>query len=144
MKWFFDTNVLVAAFIQEHEFHAKALPLVEAVQKGRHEGYVSAHSLLETYAVLTRLPRSPRIVPAQAALLIQENVLKHFTSVALSGEAYGRLVVQLGAGGIAGGQAYDALHLECAAQCKATRIYTFNPRHFAAIAPELAERIMTP
>jgi len=67
MKVFLDTNVLVAACVADHEHHARALPLVQEVHQGEAEGFVSAHSLLETHAILTRLPPVPRIPPTQAS-----------------------------------------------------------------------------
>jgi predicted nucleic acid-binding protein len=144
MRVFLDTNVLVAACVEEHEHHARALPLVEAVHRGESQGFVSAHSVLEVYAVLTRLPRSPRILPLQAAELVRENILGHFTAVALTSKEYGELIQQLGRSGAAGGQAYDVLHLQCAEKCGAERIYTFNIRHFSALAAHLSARIAAP
>ncbi|MBI4664421.1 MAG: PIN domain-containing protein [Verrucomicrobia bacterium] len=144
MKWFLDTNVPVAACVAEHEHHARALPLVESVHQAKAEGFISAHSLLETYSILTRLPRSPRISPSQAATLVQENVINHFTVVALTAKEYGELAARLGRNSIIGGQAYDALHLECAEKCGAEQIYTFNVRHFAGLAAHLSEKIVAP
>jgi predicted nucleic acid-binding protein len=67
VKAFFDTNVLIAACIEGHAHHERATPLLESVIQGKTEGVVSAHSLLEAHAVLTKLPRAPRILPQQAA-----------------------------------------------------------------------------
>lgn len=144
MKWFLDTNVLVAACVAEHEHHARALSVVKSIHEGKTQGFVSAHSLLETYSILTRLPRFPRISPGQATTLIQENIVNHFTTVALTAKEYGELVAQLGRNSIVGGQAYDVLHLECAEKCGAEQIYTFNVRHFAGLAPHLSEKIVAP
>jgi predicted nucleic acid-binding protein len=144
VKLFVDTNVLVAACIEEHEHHGRAIPLVESIHHGEAEGCVSAHSLLEVYAVLTRLPRSPRLLPAQAATLIKENILEHFSVVALTAQEYGALVRAVAADQATGGQVYDRLHLECARKSGAERIYTFNTRHFAALAPAFADRLVAP
>jgi hypothetical protein len=46
--------------------------------------------------------------------------------------------------GFTGGRVYDALLLSCAPKAKAQTIYTWNAKHFQAIAPELAGRIRTP
>jgi predicted nucleic acid-binding protein len=134
MKIFFDTNVLIAAFIEEHEHHARALPALESVHEKSAQGVVSAHTLLELYATLTRLPRSPRVQPRQAMALIDDNILKSFTIISLSAKEYGELVLRLGKQGTIGGQAYDALHIACAEKSGADRIYTFNARHFQSIA----------
>ena len=144
MRLFLDTNVLVAAFVEEHEHHTRALPLVNSVHRGAAQGFVSAHSLLEVYAVLTRLPRTPRLMPLQAATLVQENIVKHFSVLALTAREYGELIAELGRTGAFGGQSYDALHLACARKSGAERILTFNVRHFAELAPELSSKITAP
>ena len=144
MKIFLDTNVVIAACIEEHEHHTRALPLVQAIHAGNDQGFISAHSLLEAHAILTRLPRSPRITPAQAATLIRENVVAHFTIVGLTPKEYGELAEKLGRNSVVGGQAYDVLHLECGEKSGADRIFTFNVHHFTTLAPHLSSRITAP
>ena len=46
--------------------------------------------------------------------------------------------------GMSGPIIYDALLLACARKAKAKAIYTWNVRHFRAVAPDLAERIQEP
>jgi len=145
MKVFFDTNVLVAACLEEHEHHERAWPLVNAVHRGDDLGFASAHSMLEAYSILTRLPRSPRLNPQQAARLIEENVLRKFTLVSLTPKEYGEMVLRLGKEGIVGGRSYDSLHLACAQKSQAERIYTFNARHFQSLAQgAIRTRIVVP
>jgi predicted nucleic acid-binding protein len=144
MKVFFDTNVLVAACVAEHEHHARALPVVQSVHQGKVEGYVSAHSVLETHAILTRLPRVPRISPMQASALVAENIVKHFSVVALTGKEYAELAARLGQDNVVGGRAYDLLHLACAGKCDPDRIYTFNVRDFVQLAGPLAGKLTAP
>ncbi len=145
MKLFLDTNVLVAACLEEHEHHGRALPLVQTIHEKKVEGFASAHTLLEMLATLTRLPRSPRILPMQAATLLEENVMKRFSVVSLTAKEYAELARRLGREGIIGGQAYDALHLECARKSGADRIYTFNVRHFQSLADDtMRPRIVSP
>ena len=144
MKDFLDTNVLVAACLADHEHHARALPLMQKIHEGKTDGFVSAHSILETYAILTRLPRLPRISTMQASTLVADNIVKHFSVVALTGKEYSELSLKLGQNNIVGGRAYDMLHLACAEKCGADRIYTFNVRDFAQLAGHLANRITAP
>ena len=53
-----DTSVLVAGFATWHEAHQSA---ARALGRGVH---LVAHSALETYSVLTRLPAPHRVAPA--------------------------------------------------------------------------------
>jgi predicted nucleic acid-binding protein len=46
--------------------------------------------------------------------------------------------------GISGAGIHDSLTLACARKARAERIYTWNLRHFRAVAPDLAERIVAP
>jgi len=144
MKEFLDTNVLVAACVTDHEHHARALPLVQKIHDGKAKGFVSAHSVLETHAILTRLPRVPRISSMQASTLIADNIVKHFSVVALTGKEYADLSLKLGQNNVVGGKAYDVLHLTCAEKCGADRIYTFNVRDFIQLAAHLTSKITAP
>lgn len=144
MKVFLDTNVLVAACIADHEHHARALPLVQAVHDHSAQGFVSGHSLLEVHAILTRLPRAPRITPIEASTLIADNIVKHFSVVTLTGKEYSELALKLGQNSIIGGKSYDVLHLTCAEKSGADRLYTFNVRHFTELAGHLANKITAP
>lgn len=145
MKFFLDTNVLVAACLTEHEHHGRALPILQSIHDKVASGCASGHALLEMYAILTRLPRSPRLSPLQAASLIEENVYEYLTVVTLNAREYSELIKALSKQGAAGGQSYDALHLACARKCGADRFYTFNVRHFQSLAdPDLRSRIAAP
>jgi len=62
----FDTSTLVAAMVAGHPAHTVALPLLLRVKEKTDTGLVAAHSLAELYAILTRLPVTPRISPALA------------------------------------------------------------------------------
>ena len=136
MKVFLDTNVLVAAFLQSHPHHNAARPVVERVKAGQDQGFVAAHSLAETYAVLTRLPGGNQVAPTIAWQLISDNVVNKFTIVTLTPKEYAQTLERAAADGVEGGQTYDALLLAAAAKSGADRIYTTNVRHFQNLADE--------
>lgn len=134
MKLFLDTSVLVASVIQDAEAHIRALAILQRVQNGHDEGFISAHSLAEMYSVLTRFPAPSRHSPEQALLSIDENVIKHFQVVHMSGRDYIDLIRDAASAGIQGGAIYDAILMRCAEKAAVGRIYTLNLRHFQAIA----------
>src|SRR5580693_7156059 len=133
MKIFCDTNILVAAFLANHPQHAAARPVLERVKAGTDVGFVAAHSLAESYAVLTRLPGASQVSPSVTWQLISENIIKNFQLVPLSPREYARTIEEASSSDVRGGKIYDALLLAAAAKSGAERIYTFNVAHFQSI-----------
>jgi len=145
MDVFFDTTVLVAASEQSHPHYAQARPALLRVATGQDRGFMSAHSIAELYAALTRLPVQPRIHPVEAARIVAENILPYFEVVTLSKKDYVEALNAMAAGGWAGAKIYDALLLCCAARRAVDRIYTFNLGDFKQLAPaRLQEKICAP
>jgi predicted nucleic acid-binding protein len=141
MKEFFDTSVLIAAFWGGHVHHQSSVSRLGAANK-KHSA-CGSHSLAEVYAVMTALPVKPAIPPEQALLFVEE-VRDRLTLVSLDGEEYFTAIQKSAERGFASGRVYDALLLACAAKVRAQSIYTWNVKHFQALAPELAARIHTP
>ena len=87
MRVLYDTSVLVPAFLANHAAHPLAFPQLEMAQREDIQGYLSAHSLAEFYAVTTRLPLPLRIFPSEAHATILR-FLKHLMPVELSADDY--------------------------------------------------------
>ena len=134
MNEFFDTSVLVTAAVQAHPHHVQASRVFRRVMSGEDRGFISAHSIAEAYAGLTRVPVQPRIHPVDAARIVNENMLPHFELVMIEREDYLAALQQVAAAGWPGAKIYDALLLGCAAKCNAERIYTFNLADFRGLA----------
>lgn len=144
MKTLFDTSVLVAASVRHHEHFPRAFEALRRVAAKRTRGLVCCHALAETYAVLTRLPVSPRIHPTEARRIIEENVLGHFEVVPLPPRLYTdtlRVAAELG---VMGGALFDLLHLQAARANGCEAILTFNTAQFRQLAPDLAPKIAAP
>ena len=144
MKVFCDTSVLVAASVRQHPHFPRAHPVLAAIAKKRDEGFISAHSLAETYSALTMLPVQPRLLPADAARIVEANLKAHFKLVTVTAPMYARAIDACVRLGLLGGHVYDALLLECARQTRVGRIYTFDLQDFRRLAPDLADRIAAP
>lgn len=144
MRVFFDTSVLVAAMIEHHPAHERALPWLQRTKAGTDSGVISAHSIAELYSVLTTLPVQPRIAPSVARRLIEENVLSSCEVVSLSRDDYADLLAHLVSLEIAGGTTYDAMILHAATKVEVDRIVTLNERHFRRAYPPLADRLAAP
>jgi predicted nucleic acid-binding protein len=141
MKAFFDTSVLVPVFYGDHIHHAASLDLF--IQFSRSTGCCGAHSLVEVYATLTRMPGKQRIGEEQAMLFIG-SIRERLSIVALSGNGYADALERSAALGIVGGAIYDALLARCALTANADAIYTWNVRHYTQCGPEVVGRVRTP
>jgi predicted nucleic acid-binding protein len=141
MKEFFDTSVLVAAFWGGHVHHQASIARLAAAKKN--QSACGLHSLAEVYAVMTALPVKPAIPPEQALLFVRE-VQNRLVLVSLSSNECLETIERTAAGGFSSGRIYDALLLACAVKVKAQTIYTWNLKHYQAIAPEMTSRIRIP
>jgi predicted nucleic acid-binding protein len=96
-----DTSVLVAGFATWHEGHESS---VRALNRGVH---LIAHTVLETYSVLTRLPPPHRVGP-----VVVRTYLTHLSSsdyLTLDADSHRGLLGHLADHAVSGGATYDAL-----------------------------------
>lgn len=144
MKVLLDTSVLVAALVDPHPEHLRALPWFAKGRSRTTELVISSHSIAELYAVLSTLPVSPRISPGLAWRLIHESVEPRVSLVPLSSSDYLATIKYMSDMGLSGGAVYDALIVKAAQKSGAARIVTFNGSDFKRIWPEGADRIVAP
>jgi predicted nucleic acid-binding protein len=141
VKTFFDTSVLVAAFLEDHEHHERSFALFAAAD--RKTACCAAHGLSELYATLTRLPGKFRL-SADQALLFLDSVSERLEVVSLDARDYQLAIREAAAAGIVGGTIYDALLARCALKARVTKIYTWNVAHFQRLGSEIAGKVLTP
>lgn len=140
----FDTSVLVAGFIESHPKHKAVMPWFQKVHQGEIALVVSAHSVAECYAVLTKLPISPKILPSVAYHLISENITKLGKIISLTGKDYLSIIFHLSKLGLSGGVTYDAILLKASEKAQAKHLLTFNTRDFVRLCPEHEMYIIEP
>jgi predicted nucleic acid-binding protein len=144
LKTLFDTSVLIASLVEPHPFHRRAQPWLDRALMGEFEWVVSAHSLAESYAVLTTLPLAPRIAPDTASRLIDDNIAGHGKIVSLTRADYRAAIRSVAEKGLSGGSIYDALHVRAGIKARIRRLLTFNADDFRRIWPEGDEFIVVP
>ena len=137
---FFDTNVLVAATVQEHIHHDACNRRIARI--ARTGGACAMHSLAEAYTTLTRATRYA--MPPSDALRVIEYASKTFKIVSLTSTEYIRTLESAALMGLAGPIVYDALLIACARKIGAKAIYTNNIKHFRQVGPDVASRIHEP
>jgi predicted nucleic acid-binding protein len=141
VKWFFDSSVLVAAFLPTHEHHARSFAAFAAAHP--RDAGCAAHSLAEVYATLTRYPAGQRISGEQAAVLVLE-IERRCALVWLDGGEYVATIQHASALGVTGGAVYDSLVGACALKARSQHLYTWNLRHFRLLGPEIVELAALP
>lgn len=144
MRTLLDTTVIVAGLVEAHPMHERAFPWLKHVRKKNVELSIAAHSLAESYAVLTSLPIKPRISPDIAWRLIGENITHFGNIISLGPAEYQSTIVQAARAGLIGGIIYDALIVSAAKKAKVEQLLTFNPDHFLRVWPEGKSIIVSP
>jgi predicted nucleic acid-binding protein len=126
-----DTSVVIAALLGWHEDHGVARKAMDRSLVAERL-VLPAPTLIEAYAVMTRLPSPHRLSANDAAALLRET-FAGVETVALDGDEVWRLVEDLETNQIAGGRSYDGHILACAHKAGASRLLTFNDRDFLAL-----------
>lgn len=125
-----DTSMMVAVVCAWHEHHERAAKDFERRLDHGEALIVAAPALIETYAVLTRLPPPHRLSPSDAAALIEANFLTGSRMIALDVKTYRDLLKDAPQKGIAGGRMYDWVIAACAIKGEASVLLTFNAKDF--------------
>jgi predicted nucleic acid-binding protein len=143
MTAFLDTSVLLAGLIDFGPQSGPAQSLLHAVVEKRITASTAWHCCLEFFSVATRLPPEFRLIPSDAAMLLDQEVFSRMAVHDLP--AAGRLPMVKAAGrdGTAGGRIYDTHIAEVARAAGAEVVVTDNRRHFLS-ALRHGLRIETP
>jgi len=143
MKVLFDASVLVPALLPSHPMHGQAYPSLERALRGQLQIVLAAHTLAETYAVLSTLPVHPRIGPDQARHLVRQ-VTRAAQVVSLSAADYLGVLDAVAERGLTGGVIYDALLVQAAKKARADRLLTLDRTDFLRLWPEGESKIVSP
>ena len=102
-----------------------------------HDVVVAHHSLLEAYAVLTRLAAQYRAAPAEAEIVLRETVEGHARIAPLAAESMWDIIARLAAVPAAGGAAYDAFIIRLLSEAGADVIATYNVDAHRRLSPSV-------
>ncbi len=130
MKYLFDTSILIAGVLSEHHQHHVAKPWLVSAIEGKLEMFICNHTLAELYAVLTKLPFSPKIQPSAALALIEHNILKIGSMINLTTRDYHHILEDMAQNHLSGGVIYDRLIYQAAIKSGANKILTLNKKDF--------------
>ena len=136
-RYLCDTSALVAAVSSWHEHHDRTCAEIERRKGSNEELVLAAHSLAETYAVLTRLPAPHRLRADDAIALIERN-WKDTPIAQLTGLEMWNALHEAQRRTLIGGQMYDVLIAQSALKAEASTIITWNVRHYEAFESAIA------
>ncbi len=134
-----DSSVIIAGLLSWHEHHERAFQAIDALLNAEGEIIVPAPALMESYSVMTRLPHPHRLNPQDAFALLDQSFRQCVRVVPLPGREMWAFLRNASESGVAGGRAYDAQIVRCAAKAGAARILTLNTRDFERLAPASIE-----
>lgn len=90
------------------------------------------------------MPVTPKLSPAIARILLEENIETSATVVSLTSEEYVSVIKEAAHLGLSGGIVYDALILKTAQKAKVKHLLTFNIRDFHRLSPGHTDFIISP
>lgn len=134
-----DSSVIVAALRSIDDRHDQAMRSLQRALEDPEKIVVPVHSVVETYAVITRIPPPHRMAPADAESLLR----KTFASIKLaplSSRSLWPLLGALAGAELGGGITYDAIILRSAEDAGATVLLTLNPEDYERLSPRLEIR----
>jgi len=144
MSVFLDTSVLLAGLIQFGSESAPAQSLMHAVAEKKILAPATAwHCCLEFFSVATRLPPEYRLTPADAAALVEGEILARMRVHALPADRRMPMLQAAARDGVIGGRIYDAHIADVARAADAQVVVTDNRRHFLS-ALRYGLRVETP
>lgn len=136
-----DTTVIVAAVHANHPAHAEAARWLDGAF-GSHQVVLAHHSIIESYAVLTRLPADYRLSPAEAETVLTETLQNNASIAPFSSESVWDALHAFVATPSAGGATHDAFIIHLLEQAEVDVIVTYNEADFARLTQTV--RVATP
>lgn len=141
---FIDTGVFVSGIIDVGDDRGPEQRLLDELARGRVGTPKTAwHCCLEFFSVTTRLPEGLRIAPADAARLVEEEIIARCEVLELPKTQRRAFWRDAAADRVAGGRIYDQ-HIAAVARAGGAQVViTENRRHFTALLRH-GIRVLTP
>lgn len=133
-----DTSALVAALTHAHP----RFDWADAQVQGALRPALCAHSLAETYAVMTAHPQL-RYPPAQV-IEVLDDLRSTWTILPLTEQDYVDALHRCRNLNLSGGAVYDTLIAQAALQVGATGLVTLNAKHFVRLGDDVQRLVITP
>lgn len=143
IKVLFDTSVLIASILVNHEQHSACIPWLTRVKRGEIQGFIGTHTLAELYAILSAFPAKPRLSPQLVQQLIKEN-LDAFEIISLTIDDYQAVIDLMVTLNLSGGAIYDALIAQASLKAEVDHLLTLNLKHFVRLGERIEQISIVP
>lgn len=134
----FDTSAIVAAHATAHPYFHWADAQIQAAEQPA----LCAHSLAESYAVMTSHPQL-RYPPAQV-LEALTRLSETWMVLPLESGDYLAAMTRCRDLGLQGGAIYDTLIAQAAVRTQAKALVTLNAKHFVRLGEDIKHLIVSP
>lgn len=129
MKVLYDTNVLVALFIEQHPKHLTYSDLHIHFTQQNARFFIASHSLAEFYSVVTKKVSYLSFTSHQALEVIENN-FSIFSKIDITHQEYQSVIQFLAEQQLTGGVIYDALITFASQKANADILVTNNTKDF--------------
>lgn len=137
MSSYFDTSVLLPAYVPSHELHRHAQVLLRRVQESEDVGYTTLHTYGELYSSISRASQYMATLSLEHLQTALQSTLGSIIQlVELSDGDYRDALSRCTTLNLRGPVFYDALHFQAAVKCGATILYTDNTKDFNRLLTE--------
>ncbi|MEO0735140.1 MAG: type II toxin-antitoxin system VapC family toxin [Bacteroidota bacterium] len=134
MVSYFDTSVLMAAILQDHELYVLANTTLNRALRSGTAVSTTLHTYAELYNNLTKPKKRANLLsPEQAANLLINNVGKAVQLIELSKADYEAAIERCRRLNLVSAIIYDALHYQAALKAGAEVLYTDNTKDFTRL-----------
>lgn len=137
-----DTSVIISALLSWHEDHEASSVVLTGLFEKEEEVILPLHSLVEAYAVMTRLPPPHRLSAKEAFDILEGSFRSRSNLIGLAAKEGWDFLKELSRRNLVGGTTYDSLILASARQGGAQRLLTFNRAHFERAGVEDLEIVV--
>ena len=136
-----DSSVIVAAVHANHPLH---IPSADWLNRtfDEHDVVITHHSVLEAYAVLTRLPAQYRLSPVEAHAVLTGTLRENTILAPYDENTIWDMIDTMVQTPVSGGSSYDLFIIEILKLAKVDYIATYNTKDFRRLAKTI--RIVDP
>jgi predicted nucleic acid-binding protein len=134
-----DSSCVIALLSDWHIHHRTTLDCYQNLIAAGGIPVVPGHALLESFAVMTRLPAPYRVPPELAKQVLETSFANTAVIEAVTSAGVWATMDLVAQQGLGGGRIYDAMIASSVLEARAHVLYTWNVKHFAAVAPAALE-----